>query len=93
MVLHDINQAAQYSDRLIVLKRGVIHYDGLPHCVLCKEMFQSILEIDADIYTKVDVLYSLRKNYVKKRVINIKLRAKLFGAFYFVIVILERLDK
>ena len=52
MVLHDINQAAQYSDRLIVLKRGVIHYDGLPHCVLCKEMFQTIFEIDADIYSQ-----------------------------------------
>lgn len=52
MVLHDINQAAQYSDRLIVLKRGSIHYDGLPHCVMCREMFQAIFEIDADIYQK-----------------------------------------
>lgn len=50
MVLHDINQAAQYSDRLIVLKKGQLHYDGLPHCVLCKEMFQSIFEIDAQIH-------------------------------------------
>ena len=50
MVLHDINQAAQNSERLIVLKNGKIHYDGLPHCVLCKEMFQSIFEIDAEIY-------------------------------------------
>jgi iron complex transport system ATP-binding protein len=49
MVLHDINQAAQYSDRLIVLKRGKLHYDGLPHCVLCKEMFESIFDIEADI--------------------------------------------
>ena len=49
MVLHDINQAAQYSDRLIVLKRGNVHYDGIPHCVLCKEMFESIFEIEAEI--------------------------------------------
>ena len=52
MVLHDINQAAQYSDRLIVLKKGQLHYDGLPHCVLCKEMFESIFEIEADISLK-----------------------------------------
>lgn len=52
MVLHDINQAAQYSDRIVVLKRGVLHYDGLPHCVLCKEMFESIFEIEADITLK-----------------------------------------
>lgn len=50
MVLHDINQAAQNSERLIVLKKGKIHYDGSPHCVLCKEMFQSIFDIDAEIY-------------------------------------------
>lgn len=50
MVLHDINQAAQNSERLIVLKKGKIHYDGSPHCVVCKEMFQSIFEIDAEIY-------------------------------------------
>lgn len=49
MVLHDINQAAQYSDRLIVLKGGKLYYDGLPHCVLCKEMFESIFDIEADI--------------------------------------------
>lgn len=52
MVLHDINQAAQYSDRIIVLKRGTLHYDGLPHCVLCKEMFQTIFEIDAEIHMR-----------------------------------------
>lgn len=50
MVLHDINQAAQYSDRLVVLKKGNICYDGIPQCVMCKEMFQSIFEIDAEIY-------------------------------------------
>lgn len=50
MVLHDINQAARYSDRLIVLKNGKVQYDGLPQCVLCREMFRSIFEIDADIY-------------------------------------------
>ena len=50
MVLHDINQAARYSDRLVVLKNGHVQYDGIPQCVLCREMFQSIFEIDADIY-------------------------------------------
>jgi len=50
MVLHDINQAARYSDRLVVLKDGKVQYDDIPQCVLCREMFQSIFEIDADIY-------------------------------------------
>ena len=51
MVLHDINQASKYSDRLLVLKKGELLYDGIPHCVLCKEMFQSIFEIEAEIFT------------------------------------------
>jgi iron complex transport system ATP-binding protein len=50
MVLHDINQAAQYSDRLIVMKDGAIEYDGIPQCVLCKNMFEHIFDIDVDIY-------------------------------------------
>ncbi|WP_373426106.1 ABC transporter ATP-binding protein [Paenibacillus radicibacter] len=50
MVLHDINQAAQYSDRLIVMKKGEVVYDGIPQCVLCKSMFQHVFEIDVDIY-------------------------------------------
>ncbi|WP_432354290.1 ABC transporter ATP-binding protein [Sporosarcina sp. A2] len=52
MVLHDINQAARYSDRLVVLKDGCIRFDGIPQCVLCKDMFQSIFEIDAEIFMK-----------------------------------------
>ncbi|WP_029268109.1 ABC transporter ATP-binding protein [Virgibacillus alimentarius] len=50
MVLHDINQAARYSNRLVVMKNGNIHYDGIPQCVLCREMFQSIFQIDATIH-------------------------------------------
>lgn len=50
MVLHDINQAARYSNRLVVMKNGHIQYDGLPQCVLCREMFQSVFNIDATIH-------------------------------------------
>lgn len=52
MVLHDINQAASYSDRMIVLKDGRVRFDGIPQCVLCKDMFHSIFEIDAEIFMK-----------------------------------------
>ncbi|AIF43072.1 ABC transporter ATP-binding protein [Virgibacillus sp. SK37] len=50
MVLHDINQAARYSDRMVVMKNGTVHYDGIPQCVLCREMFQSVFQIDAAIH-------------------------------------------
>ena len=57
MVLHDINQAATYSDRLIVMKAGKIHYDGIPQCVLCTEMFQTIFNIDAEVHSNDDGIY------------------------------------
>ncbi|WP_442604353.1 ABC transporter ATP-binding protein [Paenibacillus sp. KN14-4R] len=54
MVLHDINQAAQYSDRLVVMKKGEVVYDGIPQCVLCKPMFQNVFDIEVDIYDDGD---------------------------------------
>ncbi|HEY9581383.1 MAG TPA: ABC transporter ATP-binding protein [Savagea sp.] len=57
MVLHDINQAARYSDRLIVMKKGKVQYDGTPQCVLCREMFQNIFEIDASIYEEAGTTF------------------------------------
>ncbi|MCL6587437.1 ABC transporter ATP-binding protein [Anoxybacillus sp. J5B_2022] len=50
MVLHDINQAAQYSDRIVALKDGHIRYDGDTKKVICKAMFQEIFDIDVEIY-------------------------------------------
>jgi len=56
MVLHDINQAANYSDRLMVLKNGCIEYDGNGNSeyVICKEMFHDIFEIDVEIFKDGD---------------------------------------
>lgn len=61
MVLHDINQAAQYSDRLLVLKRGKIQYDGIPEEVLCHEMFQHVFGIDVDIFQEVTSLFTPKR--------------------------------
>lgn len=69
MVLHDINQAASYSDRLIVLKDGTIRFDGIPQCVLCKEMFQSIFEINADIFKQNDKFFFTPSRLCKEEVI------------------------
>ena len=63
MVLHDINQAAQYSDRLLVLKRGKIQYDGIPEEVLCHEMFQHVFGIDVDIFQGSDKRFYTETNF------------------------------
>ncbi|ASS98441.1 iron ABC transporter ATP-binding protein [Geobacillus thermocatenulatus] len=49
MVLHDVNQAAQYSDRLIAMKQGTIVYDGPPQQVMCRQMFEEVFGVDVRI--------------------------------------------
>ncbi|NJO81608.1 MAG: ABC transporter ATP-binding protein, partial [Blastochloris sp.] len=49
LVLHDLNQAARYSDRMVVLKRGRIVADGAPHNVLTTELLADVFGVRANI--------------------------------------------
>lgn len=50
-ILHDINLAAQYADRIIMLKNGRKWYDGSAAEVLNAKNIYEIFQIGADIYT------------------------------------------
>lgn len=49
MVLHDINQAIQYSDRLLILKQGKIFFYGNTPDAINKKMFYDVYGIEVDI--------------------------------------------
>ncbi len=49
LVLHDLNQAARYSDRMIVLKEGAIYTDGTPHEVLTADLLADVFNVHANI--------------------------------------------
>lgn len=49
MVLHDINQASQFSDRIIALKKGVIVADGTPQQVVTKQIINQLFNIDVSV--------------------------------------------
>lgn len=49
MVLHDINQAAQYSDYLIVMKNGEVVESGSPIDVMNEALFRNVFSIHAKI--------------------------------------------
>ncbi|API92423.1 iron-dicitrate ABC transporter ATP-binding protein [Virgibacillus pantothenticus] len=51
MVLHDINQAARFSDYLLAMRSGKIIQAGSPHEVLTKDMLRNVYEIDGEIAT------------------------------------------
>lgn len=49
MVLHDLNQAAAYSDRIVCLRKGEIVADGAPGDVLTAELLRDVFRIDATV--------------------------------------------
>ena len=50
MVLHDLNQAARYSDNMMVINNGEIWDYGEPCQIISEELLKNIFKIDADIY-------------------------------------------
>jgi iron complex transport system ATP-binding protein len=52
IAIHDINLAATYCDKLIMMKKGRIHYIGPPSEVLTQENIQEIFDVKVDIIKK-----------------------------------------
>jgi iron complex transport system ATP-binding protein len=51
LVLHDLNQAARYADRMIVLNRGAIMADGAPQAVLTSALLAEVFGVRVNIVT------------------------------------------
>lgn len=49
MVLHDLNQASEYSDRLVIMKKGEIQGDGTPEGLIRQDLLRDIYHIECDI--------------------------------------------
>lgn len=49
MVLHDLNQASQYSDRIVVVQSGKKAMVGTPKEVMTKTMIRSVYRMDSEI--------------------------------------------
>lgn len=55
-ILHDLNLAAQYADRILMLKNGRKWYDGTASEVLNTKNIYEVFEIDADVFTNPKTL-------------------------------------
>jgi iron complex transport system ATP-binding protein len=51
MVLHDLNLAARYSDRLVAMRSGQVVAQGSPVDVLTEELLRDVFDLDAKILT------------------------------------------
>ncbi|GKX31292.1 iron-dicitrate ABC transporter ATP-binding protein [Vallitalea longa] len=49
MVLHDLNQAARYSDNIIVIKDGNIYKQGPPQNIITEQILQDVFKLDVRI--------------------------------------------
>ena len=45
MVLHDLNQAARYSNRVVIMKNGDIVADGKPEEIINEEIINSVYNV------------------------------------------------
>ena len=62
LVIHDINIAAQYSDRIVAMKDGRILHDGTPEQIMCDEVLTEIFDLDVRVVRLEDrylALYDL----------------------------------
>jgi len=48
-VLHDLNLAARYADKLVVLNSGSIYAYGEPEVVLTPDMLSSVYGVEAEV--------------------------------------------
>ncbi len=49
MVLHDLNQAARYAQRMVVMYQGEVFADGSPAEILTKELVKKVFGVQAHI--------------------------------------------
>jgi iron complex transport system ATP-binding protein len=49
IAMHDLNLAARYADRIVVIDQGEIYASGTPEQVLTPEMIQSVYMVDAEV--------------------------------------------
>ena len=49
MVLHELNQASRYSDRLIIMQEGTIVADGRPEVVITRDIMRQVYCIKCEI--------------------------------------------
>jgi iron complex transport system ATP-binding protein len=74
-VLHDLNMAAAYSDRIIMLKRGQVLCEGTPVEVLTvsniKEVFEIEVDVEVSALTNKPYIYAIKRPEIKKNNIRV----------------------
>lgn len=57
LIIHDVNLAARYADRLICLHQGHIYAQGQPNAVLTPAVLEAVFQVKAQIITAAQSLW------------------------------------
>ena len=68
MAIHDLNLAARYSDKLVMLKDGKIHATGDPWELLTRENVRTVFDVDAEVMSGSDCPYVVPLGSLNERV-------------------------
>ena len=49
MVLHDLSQAMEVSDHIVVIKNGKKYSEGAPEDVITEQMMRDVYNVECDI--------------------------------------------
>lgn len=70
MVLHDLNQAARYSNRIIIMKNGEVVADGIPNEVIKRDIIHDVYNVRCcitnDATLNIPQIYPLEVCYKRK---------------------------
>lgn len=56
VILHDVNLAARFADRIVALKAGAVAFDGPPASLLTAEVLANLYEIDMSLLPRKGAL-------------------------------------
>ena len=65
-VLHDINQAVQYSDEITVLKDGKVYSSGKPEKIVTTKMLKDVFDVDTEFHTSKGRQFMTDVKLIKK---------------------------
>ncbi|MDF5356284.1 ABC transporter ATP-binding protein, partial [Vibrio parahaemolyticus] len=67
-VLHELSQAAQFCDELVLMKKGQILKQGAPLDVLTQSTLESVFKVEGKMEVIDGYVYCLPKAYVREEV-------------------------
>jgi iron complex transport system ATP-binding protein len=65
MAIHDLNLAARYADRIVMMHNGTIFSAGEPAAVLTEENIQRVYGVEAEVYHNNGKLYIVPTRAIK----------------------------